>query len=379
MNINRHNYEEFFMLYADNELTAEERKDVELFVEQNTDLAEELDLLKQLQFKPDAGLVFMDKESLFRNEEEHETINITNYEEFFVLYADNELSTAQQSSVEKFVYKNPAVQAEFELIQATKLEADNNIVYAHKEELYRREKDEKVIPFFISIRAWKWAAAAVLILMAGLIWMNQTGTNKLPESIAVVETKEETKALPQTITPKITEEEKVATADTKKESKLPEVNLKNANTASNNSVAKKVETNSKKENKEATLAEENEAIEAKKDLVALQHMKPEKNTAITNPESRISTNKNLTSSIQHKDPIIDQPVYINTNNDDIQFADLNEDKNEDVVYVSNTAVRKQNPLRGIFRKASRFVERTTNAKPSDGSGILIGNLSIALR
>jgi len=379
MNINRHNYEEFFMLYADNELTAEERKDVELFVEQNTDLAEELDLLKQLQFKPDAGLVFMDKESLFRNEEEHETINITNYEEFFVLYADNELSTAQQSSVEKFVYKNPAVQAEFELIQATKLEADNNIVYAHKEELYRREKDEKVIPFFISIRAWKWAAAAVLILIAGLIWMNQTGTNKLPESTAVVETKEETKALPQTITPKITEEEKVATADTKKESKLPEVNLKNANTASNNTVAKKVEANSKKQNKETTLSEEDAAIEAQKDLVALQHMAPAKNTTETNPESRISTNKNLTSSIQHKDPIIDQPVYINTNNDDIQFADLNEDKNEDVVYVSNTAVRKQNPLRGIFRKASRFVERTTNAKPSDGSGILIGNLSIALR
>jgi len=73
-------------------------------------------------------------------------------------------------------------------------------------------------------------------------------------------------------------------------------------------------------------------------------------------------------------------VYINTDkeDDDIRYADLNEDKNDDVLYVSNTAVRKQNPLRGIFRKASRFVERTTNSKP-DGSGIMIGNLSIALR
>ena len=61
MNINRDNYEEIFMLYADNELTAEERTAVEIFVEQNTDLASELNLLKQLQFKPDADLVFMDK------------------------------------------------------------------------------------------------------------------------------------------------------------------------------------------------------------------------------------------------------------------------------------------------------------------------------
>jgi len=379
MNISRYNYEEIFMLYADNELSAEDRKAVELFVEQNTDLAEELNLLKQLQFKPDARLVFMDKESLFRNEEEHETININNYEAFFVLYADNELNNAEQASVEKFVYQNPALQSEFELIQSTKLEADKSVVYEHKEELYRHEKDEKVVPFIINIRYWKWVAAAVLIVLAGFIWMNQTGTNKLPDTTVAKENKKETKALPKTSVPEINKEEQVAVAETKKDEKISVQKLKSNSEVVLASADKRKEAKMNEEGQETRDIEANAAIEARKDIVAMEHMSPDKNTTIASLESNINTSKNVENKIQYKEPLIDKPVYIEMEKNEISYASLSDDKNDDVVYVSNTVVRKQNPLRGIFRKASRFVERTTNTKPSDGSGILIGNLSIALR
>ena len=56
--INRHNYEEYFILYMDNELGSEERRMVEAFVQQHPDLKEELDNLLQYKLAPDTDIVF---------------------------------------------------------------------------------------------------------------------------------------------------------------------------------------------------------------------------------------------------------------------------------------------------------------------------------
>src|SRR5690349_19664250 len=99
MNINRYNYEEFFLLYVDNELTKAEREEVEAFVHDNPDLEEELVMFRQSKLRPDASIHFTGKESLLKPESAS-IVNETNYEEFFLLYVDGELNAVERREVE---------------------------------------------------------------------------------------------------------------------------------------------------------------------------------------------------------------------------------------------------------------------------------------
>ena len=94
--INRHNYEEFFLLYVDRELSPAAVTAVEQFIKDNPDLADELTALQQTTLPSDDALVF-DKTSLFRKAENE--ISIDNSTEQFLLYVDDELTPAERQSV----------------------------------------------------------------------------------------------------------------------------------------------------------------------------------------------------------------------------------------------------------------------------------------
>ena len=112
MNINRHNYEEYFLLYIDNELSVDQKKQVELFVEQNPDVEEELVMLKQSRLLPDHSIVF-DKKHLLMKEENashssnNSFINLNNYEQWLIMYVDDELTAEEKLAVERFAVSSP--------------------------------------------------------------------------------------------------------------------------------------------------------------------------------------------------------------------------------------------------------------------------------
>ncbi len=159
--INRHNYEEYFLLYVDNELTEAQRKQVEMFISENPDLAPELDLLNGVKLEPVNDTVYDDKMNLYKHAEEENMLH--NYEYWFLLYVDNELTPDQRQQVEKLVLQNPEIQPAFSAIKQSVLQPEA-VIHPDKSSLYKKESI-KILPLFT-----RFAAAAVFISVVLFSW-----------------------------------------------------------------------------------------------------------------------------------------------------------------------------------------------------------------
>ena len=347
MKIDRHNYEEYFLLYIDNELGVEEKKQVELFVKENPDLEEELLMLQQSRLIPDNAIVF-DKKHLLMREENNSCINLNNYEEWLVLYVDDELNEENKIAVEKFAASYSQVQQELALFEQTKLQPEK-IAFADKEVLYRKEKIT-----VISMQWWKVAVAAILIIAAGISLysiLHKTDNSEKISGENIAKTKNEP----------ITNPVKPTSPDRQKE-----------NTITN------------KEEKEQIAVTPSTIKESGK-----EDKQPENNQQLTD---------NASLAVNHKKEKV-QPITSEINNSKITQAQIN-----DVVAISDKmlkenfnepAVTKEYPqtpehiiasnteskkFRGFFRKATRLFERATNINPTDDNNkVLIGGMAINLK
>lgn len=174
MVINRHNYEEYFLLYIDGELSPSDRQTVDLFVEQNPDLAEELDLLADTKLVEGDTLIIMDKGSLYKHAEAG--MDEKNYGEMFLLYLDKELNKDQEREVEKFLLHHPEQQKYFESLKQTKLEPEL-LVFENKQILYKKES---------GILYFSWTRIAIAAAVLGLIvlsWQLFTSKNTRVENV----------------------------------------------------------------------------------------------------------------------------------------------------------------------------------------------------
>ena len=162
MNVNRDNYEEFFLLYVDGELNIQQQEMVELFATANSDLQQELQLLLQTKLAVEDTFTF-DKDALYK--QINQGVNSTNYEEKFLLYVDQELDTTTKIEVETFVLQHPETQTDFTLLKQTKLPVEN-IVCPDKESLYKKEEKPVIVMW-----AKRLAVAAAILFFAIMAWL----------------------------------------------------------------------------------------------------------------------------------------------------------------------------------------------------------------
>ena len=71
MEINQHNYEHYFLMYIDNELSGEDMAAVNDFIMQHPNYANKLEALQQLKISPDS-FIYENKFSLYKLSEQDE-------------------------------------------------------------------------------------------------------------------------------------------------------------------------------------------------------------------------------------------------------------------------------------------------------------------
>src|SRR5204863_21643 len=112
----------------------------------------------KVQNKPANNLKKILEEALERlSETQRSLVMLNNYEEWFVLYIDDELNAEQKKAVEEFIAEHPSLKDEFALMQRTQLRPEK-IIFPGRESLYKRRTP------VISVR-WRIAAAAILLFV----------------------------------------------------------------------------------------------------------------------------------------------------------------------------------------------------------------------
>ncbi|WP_207511544.1 hypothetical protein [Longitalea luteola] len=373
--ITRDNYESWFVMYVDDELSAADRQAVDYFVQQNPDLEEELVMLQQSVLRSDEHIVFDQKEMLFRHSAAQGFVNEANCEEFFVLYGDDELTNEEKDLVEQFVYKHPQYQAEFELIQQVKLVPDKTLSFPDKTYLYRSEEEDSKV---VAIPWWRISAAAIAFLIIGsLAWYISIKNN----GVEIAGREKETKPSGHVTTPLKGNLQQDTNSDA------------TPNALNNNPVE----------------------VEKEVDPAAMANKRPEEHIAIPKPvvkkitersniqqpsyvkqestQQPVKDPENIDIALKAKpvdvavdntdeQPVIKSTVIKRTISEPLAVNSLSEKAVEETdqspTYVLNTSINKT-PLRGFFRKVSRVVDKVTNPDDDGRGGIRIANLEIAVK
>lgn len=383
MNINRHNYEEFFLLYADNELCAADRRAVEVFVAANPDLETELQLLQQT-IMPAEDLQFENKQVLLKEA-------MTPLQQQLLLYMDDELPAAEKTAIAKLVGTDAAAAKEAAILLQTKLQPDTSIIYAHKKELYRREEGRLVR------MNWRRAAAAAVLLgfvtWGGLTLLqpSQPGSTKGNGTVAIGSGNSTNTATADAGTPANPVQPPVNAASANTDITIAATTVRN-NTNSQKSSAPAV----KKMTDPNTdgVAGSNAVTAVKKEQEQSTNNLPK---PTNNPRYNNFNNGTSNVTVQTNVPTIEDAARngnsgtttLATSNNRPNTSAVNgyaitaaynpdeteEVNNNKVLYMNEDNV-KRSKLAGFIRKVKRVVERNTNIKT--GNGIQVAGFDIAL-
>ncbi len=357
MEITRQTYETFLLLYIDDELEPAERTAVEKFLADNPDLQPELRMLQEAVLTgPALGLP--DKSMLYKSAG---GISSVNFESYFLLYVDGELSEPECAQVEQFVLQHPHLQEEFTVLRRTRLEPEP-IEFTNKALLYRKQTAERRV---IQTNWFRIASAAAVTGLAVLLWFGRsTPSHESAPSIAL-----KPAALEQPKQSKSNRETPVARVQADRFRKAGPI----ASTRRSKAVVTvQYEKNNAVDNKTIKLI----ALPEKPKAPDLAFQPRSNNLPQRNPIGGLSENPaertsepaelTSTSAISGNDahPGVQTALY----------REIDEHDDKQTLYIGAAGINR-NKLRGLLKKASNLFERKSK-RDEDGNTVQIANFEI---
>jgi hypothetical protein len=333
------NYEEFFILYMDNELSDEQVKMVDDFLVAHTDLKAEFEMLMSTKL-PLEDFSFDKKDLLAEN------MKLSSVDEELLLYIDNELPADKKKTVELEIASNKDYQLQHQVLLQTKLDPSEKIEYLNKKELYRRT--ERVIGMKIWMRV---AAAVVVVVIGGIIYLQNSPrpiTTDGPQSTAEV-----TKNLAQQNGTKNIEPANPVTESSD--------NLNNDQVAVANPSSK---TEKQQEEKK---------IEVKQKNTNEQPLTVKTET----PQNEDLVERNRTTGVIFDG---DKTIALTEPNNSVNKVDVTSSLLARNTVITDETNDRKGSVKGFLRKATRMIEKRTGIDPTNENGeLLIGAVAINLK
>jgi hypothetical protein len=405
--ITRNNYEEFFLLYVDDELSPADRHAVERFAGEHPDLKEELELLLQCRIKPDESPSFPDKASLLIPVSQVNLpipapqIDLNNYETWFLSFLDNELDAPSRQAVIDFLRRHPEKNKEWQQLQRTVSAPDLSVTFPDKGLLYRGEgqRRRKIawLPF-----AGMAAAALILGAVGLLIFHPFTAKQQLASTVDSVTSHPKpgntatpgTASVTKKMNPAVTSAPPHPYYSTKKDDgqQIALASHKDSgqqvasigNKDGGQQVASIRNKDDGRQLASATRKEDRTAapVLVKVDPVRPNTTDPARDMAIEDPTTIDRTARlpvTLAVAVSADQPRHDATAHDATANMNASFATqaLLSQAN-DLSSAEEPSSPRKNKLRGIFRKVTRVLEKPAARIDDDNKKVTIGGFQFAL-
>ena len=282
-------------------------------------------------------------------------LNRQSYEEFFLLYADGELSHANKKAVEEFVQENPDLADEFAIVQETIFHPDESVIFEDKELLYRSEEEERRIVYMRWLRISAAAAIMIALTVVGWLFVDRKEMHHQPVAMKQSPVKAADSAPKNTIG---------IVTDSNKSN--PDINITRQSTEAAESEQKLPNPAPRTHTVNRTFSDKtHKTINDTKKEEATEESIPEPEVALqTEPPTHEVANTDAALApidVTVRPHAIEQKQEDAPGNSTFAKATYDDEpEKNDMIYFANTSLTKKTKLREIFRKTTRYIDRVTS-------------------